>query len=130
MASTSFSLPLEGETKRRGTSLGRKDPPRQLTKLFRLKCLEGVTDQHVLAEKLDGYNRRLKRKLVRKLGQVSPDRLRFVCPGCLEARIIEDEGVGRALWEILGFNLSTNPHDADTFASLRIAFGKSLGGIA
>ncbi|RJS89182.1 hypothetical protein CW705_07805 [Candidatus Bathyarchaeota archaeon] len=37
---------------------------------------------------------------------------------------VAGEGVGRALGEILGFNPSTSPHDADTFVSLKILASK------
>jgi len=120
----------------------RGPPPRQLAKLFRLKYLEGITDQHVLAEKLDvkletvnRYDRRLKRKLVRKLGQVSPDRLCFVCPECLEARIVEDPETGERVCTACGYvegrvESRGLPWDTTYAFTSNIAFGKSLGGTA
>lgn len=73
--------------------------PHVLQKLFRLKYQEGIRDKNMLAQKLEislnslpTYETRLKRKLVKAIKQISEERLRLVCPECLEARIIQDQG--------------------------------------
>jgi hypothetical protein len=122
--------------------LGKRGPkPRQLAKLFQLKYLEGINDQYVLADKLDvkletvnRYERRLKRKLIRKLGHVSPERLHFVCPECLEAKMFEDHETGERVCRNCGLvverapTFSVNlPFDTTYALTSNIAFGKSLG---
>jgi len=123
--------------------LGRRGPPpRQLAKLFRLKYLQGIEDRDKLAELL-GVKRetvrchewRLKKKLATKLLKVSPDRLRFVCPECLEARIVEDPETGERVCTACGYvegrvESQDLPWDTTYAFTSNIAFGKSLGGTA
>jgi len=84
--------------------------PWKLALLFRLKYLQGVRDREVLAEKLGiskrsvfEYEYRLKRKLVEKIQQVSPERLQLVCPECLEPRVIEDPVTGERVCTSCGY---------------------------
>lgn len=84
--------------------------PRKLALLFRLKYLNGIEKRSLLAEKLGVseasvriYEQRLKKKLVTKLKQVSPDRLQFICPECLEARVVEDPVTGERVCANCGY---------------------------
>lgn len=81
------------------------------------------------------YESRLRRKLVKCLKHVSPERLEFVCPECLEARVLYDhdrkervcQSCGLVVENVLSFspNLSW---DLTYALTNNLAFGKSLGG--
>ena len=123
----------------------RGPPPRKLAKLFRLKYLQGITDTDKLAELLEiskdsvySYNTRLKRKLVKMIKHVSPERLRFVCPECLGTRVHEDPENGERVCMECGYvldeeSISSNipfgtEEEPNTYAlTSHISYGKSLG---
>jgi len=123
----------------------RGPPPRQLAKLFRLKYLQGIKNREELAcllgiseESVRIYENRLRKKLVTRLKQVSPERLRFVCPECLEARIREDPETGEHVCMNCGFIADESKisetipfgteDEPNTYAlTSHIAYGKSLG---
>ena len=123
----------------------RGPPPRQLAKLFRLKYLRGIERREELAsllgiseESVRIYENRLRKKLVTQLKQVSPERLLFVCPECLAAKVYEDPETGERVCMNCGYVLDeskmseTIPFGTEeapnTYAlTSHIAYGKSLG---
>jgi hypothetical protein len=126
-----------------GLSKGRRGPkPVQLAKLFRLKYLDQVSDRKEIAEKLGisvnsiyAYESRLRKKLVGSLKQVTPDRIRFVCPECLEARVLEDHEKGESVCTNCGYVVAQQPSmihrlpfDQTYALENQLVFNKSLGG--
>lgn len=77
----------------------------------------------------------LRKKLREKIHRVSPDRLRYVCPECLEARVVEDPETGERVCSACGYVLEEKakmvhrlPFD-ETYAIVNpLVFNKSLGG--
>lgn len=120
----------------------RGPPPEKLALLFRLKYLEEVSDEKKLAEKLGvqkkslrRYEYRLGKKLVAKLGQISPDRLQLVCPECLEARVYDDPETGERVCTVCGYVIKQQPtmihrlpFDQTYALENQLVFNKSLGG--
>ena len=120
----------------------RGPPPEKLALLFRLKYLEEVSDEKKLAEKLGvqkkslrRYEYRLGKKLVAKLGQISPDRLQLVCPECLEARVYDDPETGERVCTVCGYVVRQQPtmihrlpFDQTYALENQLVFNKSLGG--
>jgi len=126
-----------------GARLGKRGPvPESLSRLFRLKYQEGISDRKELAEKLGvstetirRYEYRLERKLITRLRQVSEDRLQFVCPECLEAKVYEDRETGERVCRSCGIVLPRQtqllderlPFDTTYALESELAVGKSLG---
>jgi len=116
--------------------------PVQLAKLFRLKYLDSISDRKEIAEKLGisvhsiyAYESRLRKKLVRSIKQVTPDRIRFVCPECLEARVYEDHEKGECVCTNCGYVVRQQPamihrlpFDQTYALENQLVFNKSLGG--
>jgi len=68
-----------------------------LNKLFKLKYIEGIADSRTLAVRLQvslpqlfELEKRLDEHLKGKIGDITPERLEFVCPECLNARVYFD----------------------------------------
>ena len=73
----------------------------QMARLFRLKYLKGMEDPEELAEQLGvsqgtvrSYESQLKQHLTSKLGEITPERISFMCPECLSARMFHDPETG------------------------------------
>jgi len=123
--------------------LGKRGPsPKKLSELFRLKYQEGISDRKELAKNLGvstqtirRYEYRLERKLITRLRQVSEDRLQFVCPECLEAKVYEDPETGERVCRNCGIVLPRQtqimderlPFDTTYALESELAVGKSLG---
>jgi transcriptional regulator with XRE-family HTH domain len=123
--------------------LGRRGPaPESLSRLFTLEYQEGIKDRKELAtrlgvsaETIGKYERRLNQKLVRLLGQVSKERLEFVCPECLEPKVFEDPETGERVCHSCGYaqpgvERADENLAFDTTYALEsdLAIDKSLGG--
>jgi len=130
-------------------------PPKKLSQLFRLKYIEGVTEKDELAQRLGikvksvyEYDRRLIIKLKQKgVIKVQPvenfplvlnDRLQFVCPECLSARLYPDPESGERTCGACGYVVNADDGqeermdeslDFNTTYALEssMAIGKSLG---
>jgi len=80
------------------------------------------------------YERRLERKLVERIQQVSPERLQLVCPECLEARVYVDPDRGERVCTGCGYVLEQQadmvhrlPFDETYALESGLAFNRSLG---
>jgi len=106
-----------------------------------LKYLQKIEDPERLAEKLGikvktvyKYEERLQKKLVSSIRQVSPDRLSFICPECLEAKVYTDPENGERVCQSCGYVLEqeadmvhTLPFDETYALTSNMSFGRSLG---
>jgi len=120
----------------------RGPPPKKLALLFRLKYLHGINDKQKLAERLSvkestisWYEWYLDKKLTKKLLVVSPDRIQYVCPECLEARVYKDPETGEQVCTSCGYVVKQQPDMVhrlpfdETYALENpLVFNKSLGG--
>jgi hypothetical protein len=123
----------------------RGPPPKQLAMLFRLKYLQQIESREKIAEILGvkesavyNYERRLEITLRRKLGeiddQVFRDRIHFVCPECLEARVIKDYETGERVCTACGVVVEQQtemihrlPFDETYAFENSLVFNRSLG---
>lgn len=110
--------------------------------IFRLKYLEGIHDTESLSAELglplyivDRYVKRLDEYLQSKLNVITPERLEYVCPECLEARIYVDPENGEHVCANCGYVLpdcesyaTQLPFDTTYALISELAYGKSLGG--
>ena len=123
--------------------MGKRGPsPKKLASLFRLKYREGISEKAVLAKclgvsigTLHVYEHRLRKKLVKRILQVTPERLQLVCEDCLEARVYEDPETGEKACTSCGCVQEQEPEMIhrlsfdETYApEAHLAFNNSLGG--
>lgn len=114
-----------------------------LSKLFTLKYHEQLSDRELIAERLgvpfDELSRveeRLEALLRAKIGRITPDRLKFVCPECLNARVVEDAEMGERVCTSCGYVFPREegefnedlPFDTTYALTSELALGRSLGG--
>ena len=118
------------------------EAPGKLSVLFRLKYLEGISDPKFLAEKLGvslnilpKYEKELKNLLIQRINRITPERLRFICPECLRARVYRDPETGERVCMNCGYVLEDEPTPDNrlpfgtTYAlESHLAVGRSLGG--
>jgi len=122
--------------------MGKRGPkPEKLALLFKLKYLDKNADRRQVAQvlqvslnSLSSYESRLQRKLAVSLQQVSADRLRLVCPECLEARLIQDSETGETVCMSCGVVTEQEPEHVHTLGfdqtyalTNPLVIGKSLG---
>jgi hypothetical protein len=119
----------------------RGPPPEKMALLFRLKYLQQIEDREKLTEKLGitkdslrVYESRLHTKLVNSLKQVSPERLRLICPECLETSVWKDPENGERVCTKCGHVVEQQPDMIhrlpfdETYAlESGLAFNRSLG---
>lgn len=113
-----------------------------LSQLYILKYLEGVRDRTVLAEELGlseadfaRVEQELDEHLKAKIHEITPERLEFVCPECLNARVYTNPETGervctycgRIIEESLDYDESL-PFDVTYALTSELACGRSLGG--
>ena len=111
-----------------------------LRALFNLKYCQGLSTSDI-AEKLDlpvflveCLERELEEYLKAKIKVLSPERLEFVCPECLEARVYEDPETGERVCGNCGTVLENMeyvnhlPFDTTYALTSDLAYDKSLGG--
>jgi len=113
-----------------------------LNKLFKLKYIERIADSRALAVRLQvslpqlfELEKRLDEHLKGKIGDITPERLEFVCPECLNARVYFDPERNERVCGDCGTVVEENveydeslPFDLSYAPSSDLAFGKSLGG--
>ncbi|MGB9671932.1 MAG: TFIIB-type zinc ribbon-containing protein [Candidatus Norongarragalinales archaeon] len=120
-----------------------KSPPLSILKhLFYLKFVCGITDVSVLAQEMgcneetaESVDRALRQHLKQKIGIITRDRLEFVCPECLEAKVYYDHekservcgNCGYVFDEPAEFDQSL-PYDTTYALTSDLAYDKSLGG--
>jgi hypothetical protein len=122
--------------------LGKRGPlPEKLALLFRLKYLQQIEDREKVTERLGitedslrVYESRLYRKLVNSVKQVSPERLRLICPECLEPAVWKDPENGERVCTNCGYVVDQQPDMVhrlpfdETYAMENpLVFNKSLG---
>ncbi|MEM3875241.1 MAG: TFIIB-type zinc ribbon-containing protein [Candidatus Bathyarchaeia archaeon] len=105
-----------------------------------MKYLEGFGEQEILDILglppfiMERFSRKLDEYLRSKLGEVSPETLKSVCPECLEARVFFDHESGENVCVNCGLVIDVEGYDFslsfDTTYALtsELAYGKSLGG--
>lgn len=110
--------------------------------LYRLRYLEGVSDVEALSSRLgipDHVVERnlkiLKEHLKSKLNVITPERLEYVCPECLDARVYTDPENGERICANCGLVLEEAkcysqdlPFDTTYALTSELAYGRSLGG--
>ncbi|MGB9774606.1 MAG: TFIIB-type zinc ribbon-containing protein [Bacteroidota bacterium] len=113
-----------------------------LSRLFTLKYHEQLSDRTLIAERLGvspaelgKYEEKLEALLKAKIGRISPDRLEYVCPECLNARVVEDAETGERVCTSCGMVVSRGeqvsmdlPFDTTYALTSELALGRSLGG--
>jgi ribosomal protein S27E len=113
-----------------------------LSQLYKLKYLEGIQNKTVLAEELGlsetefaRVEQELDERLKAKIHEITPERLEFVCPECLNARVYTNPETGervctycgRVIEESLDYDESL-PFDVTYALTSELACGRSLGG--
>lgn len=113
-----------------------------LSQLYVLKYLEGIRDKTVLAEELGlsetdfaRVEQELDEHLKAKINEITPERLEFVCPECLNARVYINPETGERVCTYCGRVMEENfdcdeslPFDVTYALTSELACGRSLGG--
>lgn len=113
-----------------------------LSQLYVLKYLEGIRDRTVLAEELGlsetdfvRVEQELDDHLKAKIHEITPERLEFVCPECLNARVYINPETGERVCTYCGRVMEENfdcdeslPFDVTYALTSELACGRSLGG--
>ena len=115
-----------------------KESVEKLRRLYRLRWIEGIKDEQILAEKLGISIDELQDYLLRLRNMLkgSPEKSSYgLCPECLSSRIVEDPETGEVICRSCGYVIEKLPNldfrlpFGTTYAlESPLAVGKSLGG--